>query len=132
MPRPAPLPCGKRIPSSPYADQADLALARAAVDSRDFDEAAKRLRAVVDGSRDAELRQVARMRLARVLIEQAKHDEALALLDPRRQARSRRISTTYAATFSPPRVTPSARAARTTRRSRRIPSRRVSTATTWH
>jgi predicted negative regulator of RcsB-dependent stress response len=69
-------------PSSPYADQADLALARAAVDRRDYDEAARHLRTVVDGSRDAELRQIARMRLARVLIEQSKPDEALALLDP--------------------------------------------------
>src|SRR5688500_5670720 len=69
-------------PSSPYADQSDLALARAAVDRREYDEAAKRLRAVIDGSRDAELRQVARIRLARVLIEQSKPDEALALLDP--------------------------------------------------
>jgi predicted negative regulator of RcsB-dependent stress response len=72
----------KANPSSPYADQADLALARAAVDSRDYDEASKRLRAVIDGSRDPELRQVARTRLARVLIEQSKPDEALALLDP--------------------------------------------------
>ena len=72
----------KADPSSPYADQADLALARAAVDNRDYEEAAKRLRAVIDGSRDAELRQIARMRLARVLIEQSKPAEALALLDP--------------------------------------------------
>ena len=69
-------------PSSPYADQADLAVARAAVDRREYDEAVKRLRAVIDGSRDAELRQVARIRLARVLIEQSKPDEALALLAP--------------------------------------------------
>jgi predicted negative regulator of RcsB-dependent stress response len=68
-------------PSSPYADQADLALARAAVERGDLDEAAKRLRAIIDGSRDAELRQIGRLRLARVLIEQSKHDEALALLD---------------------------------------------------
>lgn len=68
-------------PSSPYADQADLALARAAVERREYDEAARLLRAVQDGSRDAELRQVARMRLARVLIEQSKADEAVALLD---------------------------------------------------
>jgi len=68
-------------PKSPYADQADLALARAAVDARDFDSAAKRLRAVADGSRDPQLRVVARTRLARVLGEQGKHDEALALLD---------------------------------------------------
>lgn len=71
----------KEHPSSPYADQADLALARAAVERGELDEAAKRLRAVVDGSRDAELRQIARTRLARVLIEQSKPDEALALLD---------------------------------------------------
>ena len=44
MLRRAPLPCARRNPSSPYADQADLALARAAVDRRDYDEAAKRLR----------------------------------------------------------------------------------------
>jgi predicted negative regulator of RcsB-dependent stress response len=69
-------------PKSPYADQADLALARALVDDRKYDDAAKRLRAVMTGSRDPELRQIATSRLARVLAEQGKHDEALALLDP--------------------------------------------------
>jgi len=68
-------------PKSPYADQADLALARAAVNRRDFDEAARRLRSVADSSRDTELRGIARSRLARVLVEQGKPDEALALLD---------------------------------------------------
>jgi predicted negative regulator of RcsB-dependent stress response len=71
----------KRRPDSPYADQADLALARAAVERREFDEAARLLRGVVDRSKDAELRLVAKTRLARVLVEQGKHDEALALLD---------------------------------------------------
>ena len=71
-----------RRPGSPYADQADLALARMAVDRRELDDAAGRLRAVMEGSKDAELRAVARTRLARVLLEQGKHDEALALLDP--------------------------------------------------
>jgi predicted negative regulator of RcsB-dependent stress response len=70
-----------RNPKSPYADQSDLALARALVDGRKFDDAARRLRAVADGSRDPELRLVAKSRLARVLAEQGKHDEALALLD---------------------------------------------------
>jgi len=70
-----------RRPGSPYADQSELALARAAVDRRDFDEAARLLKGVADGSKDPELRQVARMRHARVLVEQGKHDEALALLD---------------------------------------------------
>jgi predicted negative regulator of RcsB-dependent stress response len=68
-------------PKSPYADQADLALARYAVDNRDWDTATKRLRVVADSSRDPELRLIARARLARVLAEQGKHDEALALLD---------------------------------------------------
>jgi predicted negative regulator of RcsB-dependent stress response len=72
----------KEHPSSPYADQADLALARAALERGELDEAAKRLRTVIDGSRDAELRQIARTRLARVLIQQSKSDEAIALLDP--------------------------------------------------
>lgn len=70
-----------RRPGSPYADQSELALARAAVDGRDFDEAARLLKGVADGSKDPELRQVAQTRLARVLVEQGKHDEALALLD---------------------------------------------------
>jgi predicted negative regulator of RcsB-dependent stress response len=68
-------------PKSPYADQADLVLARAAVDRREFDEAARRLRIVADGSRDPQLRQIAQGRLARVLIEQGKHDDAIKLLD---------------------------------------------------
>jgi len=68
-------------PKSPYADQADLALARFAVDTRDFDEAAKRLRTVAETSRDPELRLIAQSRLARVLSEQGQHDDALKLLD---------------------------------------------------
>jgi predicted negative regulator of RcsB-dependent stress response len=68
-------------PTTPYADQSDLALARALVDSRKFDDAAKRLRTVAENSRDPQLRLVARSRLARVLGEQGKHDDALALLD---------------------------------------------------
>lgn len=72
----------ERKPESPYADQAELALARSALERRDLDGAAALLRGVADRSQDAELRQVARMRLARVLLEQGKHDDALALLDP--------------------------------------------------
>jgi predicted negative regulator of RcsB-dependent stress response len=68
--------------ASPYADQADLAVARAAAEKGELDEAARRLRLVSDASKDPELRLVARTRLARVLVAQGKHDEALALLDP--------------------------------------------------
>lgn len=68
-------------PGSPYADQADLALARSAVEANKLDEAATHLKTVMDASRDPQLQQVARTRLARVRIEQGKPDEALALLD---------------------------------------------------
>lgn len=68
-------------PSSPYADQADMALARGAVESRKPEAAVPHLKAVIDGSKDQELRGIARSRLARVLIEQGKFDEAVAALD---------------------------------------------------
>jgi predicted negative regulator of RcsB-dependent stress response len=71
----------ERRPDSPYADQAELALARAALERRDYDDAAGLLRSVAERSKDVELREMARIRLARVLIEQGKHDEALASLD---------------------------------------------------
>jgi predicted negative regulator of RcsB-dependent stress response len=72
----------KEHPASPYADQADLALARVAAERGELDEAARRLGLVADNSKDPELRIVARTRLARVLVAQGKPDEALALLDP--------------------------------------------------
>ncbi len=71
----------ERRPDSPYADQAELALARAALERRDFDDAAGLLRSVAERSKDVELREMTRIRLARVLIEQGKHDEALTSLD---------------------------------------------------
>lgn len=64
-----------------YADQARLAMAQAAVADSKLDEAVTQLREVMDHTKDEELALVARLRLARVLIEQGKHDEALGLLD---------------------------------------------------
>jgi predicted negative regulator of RcsB-dependent stress response len=72
----------ERRPGSAYADQAEFALARAAIDRREFDEAARLLKAVADRTKDSEMRRVAQTRLARLLVEQGKHDEAIALLDP--------------------------------------------------
>jgi predicted negative regulator of RcsB-dependent stress response len=72
----------ERRPGSAYADQAELALARAAIDRREYDEATRLLKGIADRSKDAELRRVAQTRHARVLVEQGKYDEAIALLDP--------------------------------------------------
>lgn len=69
-------------PKSPYADQSDLAIAKVEVGQRQLDDAGKRLRLVADSSRDPQLRVIARTRLARVLAEQGKYDDALAQLDP--------------------------------------------------
>jgi predicted negative regulator of RcsB-dependent stress response len=66
---------------SGYTQQGHLLLAKRDVDAGKFDDATKHLRAVVDSSSDEELAQIARLRLARVLIQTGKHDEALQLLD---------------------------------------------------
>ena len=68
-------------PKSPYADQSDLALARADIGNGKLDDATRRLRMVADSSRDPQLRLIAQTRLARVLAEQGKYDDALKLLD---------------------------------------------------
>ena len=67
--------------STPYVDQAHLAMARVYVDSKELDKAAAELRAVSQQSKDKQLALVARVRLARVQIAQQKPDDALATLD---------------------------------------------------
>lgn len=67
--------------STPYVDQAHLAVARAYVDSNELDKAATELQAVSQHSKDKQLALVARVRLARVQIAQQKADDALATLD---------------------------------------------------
>jgi predicted negative regulator of RcsB-dependent stress response len=67
-------------PSSPYADQAKLVLARIDVDAGQDANAIAPLTAVMNDSKDTELRQIARLRLARVLIDQGKPDDAIKLL----------------------------------------------------
>jgi predicted negative regulator of RcsB-dependent stress response len=68
-------------PSTPYVDQAHLAMARVYVDSNELDKAATELQAVSQHSKDKQLALVARVRLARVQIAQQKPDDALATLD---------------------------------------------------
>jgi predicted negative regulator of RcsB-dependent stress response len=70
----------KEFPGSPYADQAQLTIARIDVDSGKSADAVAPLTQVMNGSKDTELQQIARLRLARVLIDQGKPDDAIKLL----------------------------------------------------
>lgn len=65
---------------TPYAAAAALAVAQDAVKAERFDDAATQLSWVVEHADDEGLVQMARLRRARVLFAQAKHDEALAAL----------------------------------------------------
>ena len=65
---------------SPYTDQARLLAARMYVDEAQLDHAAAELATVAEHSKDHDLAQVARLRLARVQIAQGKPDSALATL----------------------------------------------------
>jgi predicted negative regulator of RcsB-dependent stress response len=67
--------------STPYADQARLAVARVYVEGNELDKASTELQAVSQHSKDKQLALVARLRLARVLIAQKKPDDALIALD---------------------------------------------------
>jgi predicted negative regulator of RcsB-dependent stress response len=70
----------KDFPSTPYADQAELMLARLSVDEGKDANAIAPLTQVMNDSKDGQLRHIARLRLARVLIDQGKPDEAISTL----------------------------------------------------
>jgi predicted negative regulator of RcsB-dependent stress response len=70
----------KEFPNSPYADQAQLTVARIEVESGKSADAVAPLTQVMNNSKDTELQQIARLRLARVLIDQGKSDDAIKLL----------------------------------------------------
>ena len=63
-----------------YAHFAALAIAKLEVDKGNFSAGAERLQWVLDQSSDESLRNVAKVRMARVLSAQEKYDEALVLL----------------------------------------------------
>jgi len=65
---------------TPYASLASLMAARVHVEANELDKAAASLKSVVDKADDAEVRFVARLRLARVQSAQGKYDDALATL----------------------------------------------------
>jgi predicted negative regulator of RcsB-dependent stress response len=68
------------FPSSPYADQAELMLARLSVGEGQDVNAVGQLTHVMQNSKDSQLRHIARLRLARVLIDQGKPDVAISTL----------------------------------------------------
>ena len=70
----------KDFASSPYADQAQLTLARLDVDDGQLDNAIMPLTHVMNDSKDTQLRQIARLRLARILTDRGKSDEAIKTL----------------------------------------------------
>jgi predicted negative regulator of RcsB-dependent stress response len=70
----------KDFANSPYADQAQLTLARLDVEDGQLDKAIAPLTQVMNDSKDTELRQIARLRLARVLTDQGKADAAIKTL----------------------------------------------------
>jgi predicted negative regulator of RcsB-dependent stress response len=70
----------EKFPTSPYADQAQLTLARLFVDDGQLPSAIAPLTRVMNDSRDSELKHIARLRLARVLTDQGKPDEAIKIL----------------------------------------------------
>jgi predicted negative regulator of RcsB-dependent stress response len=70
----------KDYPSSPYADQAQLVLARLEVDDGKPADAIAPLTQVMNNSKDGELKHIARLRLARVLTAEGRVDDALKTL----------------------------------------------------
>jgi predicted negative regulator of RcsB-dependent stress response len=67
--------------ATPYAALAALAAAKSDFDTGDFAAARTRLQWVMENAKEDELRDVARLRLARVLSDEKKLDEALKLLE---------------------------------------------------
>jgi predicted negative regulator of RcsB-dependent stress response len=66
---------------TPYAAMAALSAARASFETGDLAAAKAQLEWVIGHAREEELKDVARLRLAGVLLDEKKHDEALALVN---------------------------------------------------
>lgn len=66
--------------STQYAGMAALAAAKASFMTGEIEEAKKNLQWVIDHAREDEMRDVARLRLAGVLLDERKYDEALKVL----------------------------------------------------
>jgi predicted negative regulator of RcsB-dependent stress response len=69
------------FPSSGYASRAALISARASFDSGDLQTAKSRLQWTLDNSKEDELKDLVRFRLAGILLDEKKYGEALGLLE---------------------------------------------------
>jgi predicted negative regulator of RcsB-dependent stress response len=72
--------------ATPYASMAALRAAKSFVNGNDLANARQRLQWVIDNTKDEEMRDIARLRLAGVLLDEKKYDEALKLLDAKHVA----------------------------------------------
>jgi predicted negative regulator of RcsB-dependent stress response len=69
------------FPGSGYASRAALISARASIDAKDIKNARNQLQWVLVNTEEIELKDIARLRLAGLLLDEKKHDEALKLLE---------------------------------------------------
>ena len=69
------------FPNSGYASRAALISARASIDAKDIKNARNQLEWVLVNTEETELKDIARLRLANLLLDEKKHDEALKLLE---------------------------------------------------
>lgn len=79
-------PLLEKFPSTGYAPRAALLAAKAAFDAGDLPGARSNLEWVVANSKEDELKNIARLRLAAVLVDQKQFDAALAALDGKHSA----------------------------------------------
>jgi predicted negative regulator of RcsB-dependent stress response len=69
------------FPGSGYASRAALISARASLEGGDVQNAKSRLQWTLDNTREDELKDLVRLRLAGILLDEQKYDDALRLLD---------------------------------------------------
>ena len=69
------------FPGSGYASRAALISARVSIDAKDVKNARNQLQWVLVNSEEIELKDIARLRLAGLLLDEKNHDEALKLLE---------------------------------------------------
>ena len=83
----------ERYGSTQYAGMAALAAAKASFTTGEIEDAKKNLQWVIDHAKEDEMRDVARLRLAGVLLDERKYDEALKVL-------SAKAADSYAALYA--------------------------------